>query len=155
MYSSIALLLGHMVGDYWFQSEKMAINKSKKGREGRFYCNIHCYIYSICVAVFVYLGGWDCAFLRDDLNRWGIWAGNLSIAFLIAYITHYPIDRISFASRWMKWFGSTDFEKAPPKTDKFDGSINIRSFFVAPVYIVVDNSMHLVLMWMLFSLLGK
>lgn len=160
MYSSIALLLGHMVGDYWFQSDKMALNKSKKGREGRLWCNIHCFAYSLCVAFFVVFGGWSCSYLRNDLTTLNAFFGNLSLAFLIAFITHYPIDRISFASKWMKWFNIVDFEKAPPEvnnnlTHYNRPCVNLRSFFVAPVYMVIDNSMHLVLMWILFSLLGK
>ena len=157
MIDGLALLLGHCVGDYWFQSDKVALNKSNKGREGRFYCRLHCIIYSVCVALFVAFGGWTFSYLRNGLTGCETILANLSFAFLIAYITHYPIDRISFASKWMKWFGIVDFEKAPPIITGTisNAHINTRSFFVAPVYIIIDNSMHLTLMWMLFSLLGK
>jgi len=157
MYSSIALILGHFVGDYWFQSGKMAVYKSEKGREGRYYCDLHCFIYSICVALFVVFGGWTCNYLRNDLVSWEIITGNLSFAFLIAYITHYPIDRTSFASIWMKWMGSTQFNKIDGwcNSVSHEVTINKRNYFVAPVYIAIDNSMHLVLMWIFFSLLGK
>ena len=166
MYSSIALLLGHMVGDYWFQSDKMAINKSKKGREGRDLCVLHCLIYSICVALFVVFGGWSCSYLKNDLSPLNVLFGNLSFAFLIAYVTHYPIDRISFAWIWMRWMGSSKFEevdgevgaKYPDGFGNYDTTqvkINKRQYFIAPVYIAVDNSFHLVLMWILFSVLGK
>jgi len=172
MLDGLALLLGHCVGDYWFQSNKIALNKSKDGPWGSYWCTLHCAIYSICVALFVVFGGWEYSswvadWFRIDLTRWEIVQGNFFIAFLIAYVTHYPIDRISFASKWMKWFGIVDFEKAPPTVETHeikdgfgnlgwsDGKVNIRSFFVAPIYIIIDNSMHLVLMWILFELLGK
>jgi len=157
MYSSIALLLGHMVGDYWFQSDKMALNKSEKGIKGDEWCLLHCIIYSACVAVFVVFGGWEFVFC-DSVYWWKTILGSLIFSFLIAFITHYPIDRTSFAHRWMKWFGTIDFEKATPITNAplppaLSG--NVRTFFVAPIYVAIDNSMHLVLMWILFSVLGK
>lgn len=153
MYSSIALLLGHMVGDYWFQSNKMALNKSNKGWRGDLYCHLHCAIYSLYVAMFVLFGGWEFKFNFPDIQWWEAGISSLLFAFVIAYITHYHIDRYSFASKWMKWFDVVDFEKAPPSLE--NGQVNLRSFFVAPIYCVIDNSMHLVLMWILFSLLGK
>jgi len=164
MYNSIALLLGHLVGDYFFQSDKMALEKSQRGDLGKYYCRLHCFIYSLCVALFVVVDGWRSYMVEGSvLSKFFL---NLFVAFIIAYITHYPIDRTSFAWKWMKKFKSIQFQdtdgyavmghddKGNP-TGIPDIRINKRQYFVAPVYIAVDNTMHLVLMWMLFSLLGK
>lgn len=165
MYNSIALILGHFVGDYWFQSKEMAIRKSEKGGEGRLFCTLHCFLYSFFVALFVVFGGWEYAYLKDGLNGWSVFVGNSIFAFLIAYITHYPIDRYSFASIWMKWIGQDSFKEIDGElfttwndlgdADSTNVKIDKRQYFIAPIYIAIDNSMHLVLMWILFSLLGK
>ena len=141
MYNNIALFLGHLIGDYILQNDDMAINKSKPSYEGLLPCIKHCTYYALSVAFCVLGGGWRLIIGQTTYNyQWSLLA-----AFLIAYITHYPIDRHSLAKKWMKKIGqSTDFEKAN----------EIRKYFIAPVYIAVDNTMHLFLMWLLFSLLG-
>ena len=156
MINYFPLLLGHMVGDYWFQTDEEAIKKSQGGELGNFWCTCHCVIYSLCVSLFVVIGGWRYGY-EDKISDLGIICGSLCVSFFIAFITHYPIDRISFAHKWMKWFNIIDFEKAPPNITGTisQAQVNLRSFFVAPVYIIIDNSMHLVLMYILFSLLGK
>lgn len=165
MYSSIALLLGHCVGDYWFQNHKMAVNKSKPGLIGIIWCNVHCIIYSICVAIFVVFGGWNCKYLDNNLHALNAIMLNILIVFIIAYVTHYPIDRVSLAFKWMKWFGQSSFKDIDGELfttwnelgdpDSTNVKIDKRQYFIAPIYIAIDNSMHLVLMWILLSVLGK
>ena len=162
MYNSLALILGHMAGDYLFQSDKMAVNKSgndlniKAKRIGYTeitnsgWCTYHCMVYSICVASFVIMDGWRCSYI--DLNNcWWSWL----VAFVIAYITNYPIDRYSFGWIWMKWFGQTKFSSTYYTNE--DGDVvlrNLRALFVPIVYVAIDNTIHLVLMWGAFSLFG-
>ena len=162
MYSSIALLLGHLVGDYWFQSHKMAINKSKEGMIGDLWCNIHCHIYSACMTFFVILDGWRL----DNPNKYGyliLWS--IAVVYLLSFVTHYPIDRRSFAWTWMKWMGQSSFKDIDGELfttwnclgdpDSTNVKIDKRQYFIAPIYIAIDNSTHLVLMWLLLSWLGK
>lgn len=47
----IALVLAHWVADFVMQSDKMAINKSKK----HWVLGAHCLVYSLCLSVF----GWE------------------------------------------------------------------------------------------------
>lgn len=138
MYSSIALFIGHEVGDYLFQNDKMALLKSQKGEHGCDWCLFHCFVYALCVMGFVVGGGWR----TNDLSL----ANSLLTSFFVAFLTHFWIDRHSFGWTWMKWIGQSKFD---------DNPWNKRNYFVGPVYIKVDNTMHLVLMWLLFSWLGK
>jgi len=39
------LLLGHLCGDFLFQTENMALNKSKNTFKGWYYAIIHCLTY--------------------------------------------------------------------------------------------------------------
>jgi len=163
MYNNIALFLGHFVGDYWLQSHTMAIKKSEEGKIGQMWCNIHCHIYSLCMAIFVILGGWR----MDNPNNYGyivLWS--FVMVFLLSFATHYPIDRYSFAWTWMKWIGSSSFkdvggelieeeENGMGKHTTNKVKLDKRQYFIAPIYIAIDNSMHLVLMWILLSLIGK
>ena len=126
----IELLLGHILGDYLLQNDKMAKGKSRRGLEGTTWCTLHCVIYSACVAALMIHGaGWRV----EGMNRLSSWG----VAWLIAFLCHYWIDRFSLGSRWMKWYGQT-----------LDGP------FAPVVYIGVDNGMHLILMYLAFKYLG-
>ena len=160
MYNSIAMFIGHLVGDYIFQSDWMAVNKSKPGWRGRMACDVHVFIYSVCVAVCVVLGGWRVWVFNDYHSA--VLSGFIAMA--IATIAHYPIDRWGLAGKWMKFYGNTLPDKlkgvyVEPRHPTDQGSVFVyigpRQYFWAPVYIVIDNTMHLVLMWIGFSLAGS
>lgn len=168
MYNNIALLIGHLVGDYIFQNDWMAKNKSEKSGKGVAICHVHSIVYAVCVTTFVVLGGWR---FNDDLFS------SIVAVFLIAHACHFPIDHYGLAGKWMKWFGQTlpdklekisvkalpDVKAGPDNTIDISFQIpdrteevyiGLRQYFWAPVYIAVDNAMHLVLMWLLLSWLG-
>jgi len=141
MYSNIALILGHLVGDYLFQGEEMAIKKSEPGNFGISWCLWHCFIYSTCVSLFVMLGGfWSTNII-----------GGFAIVFGIAFLSHYWIDRYSLGWTWMEFIGQSRFKDVDGNvSDKV--IIDKRQYFIAPVYIAVDNTLHLILMWIGLSL---
>ena len=60
LYAFTASMLGHFVGDYVFQNQWMAINKSKPGWPGHLACTVHVLLYTTAVALFV---GWHPLFL--------------------------------------------------------------------------------------------
>jgi len=126
MYNHIALLIGHVVGDYLFQNDWMAKNKGNKGWRGHWICCLHCSVYAVMVAAAVVLGGWRYA---EHGVLYSLW-----IAWMIGWVTHYPIDRWALSMKWMKFYGQT--REGP---------------FFPCVYIGVDNGAHLILMWILFS----
>lgn len=161
MYNHIALFIGHLVGDYFLQNDWMATKKSEKTRKGMVACDVHCFLYSCSVTAAVVLGGWRVTVVPELQFMLSI-----VVAMLIAYITHYPIDRVGLAGKWMQFYGSTLFKvkdghcsasmcEDGQKSGMLDVTINKRQYFVAPVYIVVDNTMHIVLMWILFSVCGE
>ena len=84
------ILLGHLVGDYLLQNRKMALNKSKKGASGLYWCLLHCMLYttSICVAM-------------QTMTPTTI---SPLIAVLV-FMSHFPIDRWSLANYWVKLIG--------------------------------------------------
>lgn len=127
----IELLLGHIAGDYLLQNDKMAKSKSKRGFEGTYWCTFHCVIYSACIAAFMIHGyGWRAAKFDNRVSSWGI-------AWLIAFLSHYWIDRGSMGRLWMRLYRQTT--EGP---------------FAALIYIGVDNGIHLILMYIFFKWLG-
>jgi len=154
MYNNVALLIGHLIGDYLFQNDGMAVNKSKPSFMGSLWCHLHCMIYAICVGLCVWLGGWRFHW-QPDLSY--------MMAFLIAWVTHFPIDRWGLGWKWMKFFKMSEFKDIDGAVGPGEKisipyvavKIDKRQYFIAPVYIAVDNTLHLVLMWILLSLCGK
>jgi len=122
------LVLGHVLGDYLFQNSKMAITKSQKGFPGHLWCTIHCLIYSTCICLF-------------------LWKAS-PLIFVIAFLSHWPIDRTSFALKWMAFYGQTNWKKVyEEKKEHWEANLA----FGALVYIIIDNSMHIIIMWLVFS----
>jgi len=124
---NIELLIGHLLGDYIFQNDWMANRKHKPGYLGLKACLIHCTIYACMVTVVMIASNW-----QSKLEP----AASSIVAFLIAFVTHFPIDRWSLGHKWMQVYGHS-----------------LEGPFVPCIYIGVDNGMHLLLMWILFSIL--
>jgi len=121
-----AVLLGHLVGDYLFQNDWMARNKIRNDWTGWGACLTHCVIYANIVAWFVAL----------MVTGAGV---PLYVLAIIAFLTHFPIDKWSLGKKWMKIFGQTMDMKASP--------------FVPLVYVAVDNTMHILLMMLAYGYL--
>lgn len=111
------IILGHFVGDYLLQNKAMMFGKSKKGLSGIFWCTLHCLIYTAAVCLF-------------------LWTINPFII-AIVFLSHWPIDRWSLGGKWMKLIRSRD-----PKDTQF-----ANAEFFAIVYVVVDNTWHILIMW--------
>ena len=123
------LIVGHLIGDYIVQNDWMALNKKKPGLAGTIPCLIHCFWYSMAVSL---IGAMNSnATVRCYL-------------FLIAFVTHYPIDRTNVVERWMELFGQTTFKTVELIEDEKLRAA--RKQFVPLVYVGVDNSVHLLLM---------
>ncbi|MFH1401864.1 MAG: DUF3307 domain-containing protein [Parcubacteria group bacterium] len=117
------IVLGHLVGDYLFQGREMALKKSENSWRGIIWCTVHSLIYTACV----------CSFL---------WTINPLIWFLI-FLSHWPFDRWSLGSKWLKLIRGRDFMEAFNSNDKYR---DIHLVFSCIVYVVVDNTLHLLLM---------
>jgi len=119
-----AIVLGHLTGDFLLQSKLMALKKSQPGWQGIKWCFIHCLIYTASLALF-------------------LWTLNPLILILI-FLSYYPIDRCSLASKWLKMIRGRDFIQSYLKKENF---WEIDVAFSCLVYTVVDNTMHLILLW--------
>jgi len=157
MFNCLSFIMGHLVGDYLTQTHKQAIGKSVKGNKGRLLCFEHCWNYSMVVAFFVtFFGKWK---LRPDNAIYF----DFAVVFTIAFLSHWFIDRYQLALKWMKLVRQTRFEDTvkfdtwkDPWAEEYRIQIkNLRAFFVAIVYVGVDNTMHLVLMWLALSYVGR
>jgi len=135
------LLLGHLVGDYLLQNKWMAMNKNGNS----FKCMIHCLIYTLSVCCFTecYKPLWIC----------------------IVFASHFIIDRFSLADSWLDWIDGrslSDFmkngqnnipEEYIDEAKQDPTAVNyymLRGGFTALVYTAVDNTMHLVIMYLAY-----
>ena len=130
----IAILFGHVVGDFFLQPRWMAMNKGATTHV----CLLHCLVYTLVVCCF---------------TRWGwLWAGWV-------FVSHFPIDRWSLADKWLDliggrslhWFyedGMRDVKGVETMTNaqKMNYWV-LRGGFTSVVYTVVDNFAHLILMF--------
>ena len=143
------MLLGHLCGDYLFQNEFMALNKSKNTLEGWFAAFIHCVLYTFAVCLFM---------MNFDL----IWI-------VVVFLSHFPIDKFSLAEKYMHYVkgkGMKDYvakdrfiivegqkyESAftKPRLNRYDA---LEGGFTAFVYALTDNTMHLIIMYLAYNLI--
>ncbi len=122
----LAIVLGHFVGDYLLQNLPMALHKSTKGAAGIAWCTLHCLIYAAAVALFTWRA--DPVFLG------------------LVFLSHWPIDRWSLAAKWLKLIGGRDLFAAFASKNKYR---DLEVGFACLVYAVADNTMHLVLLWLI------
>lgn len=112
----ILAFFGHIIGDYFLQPQKMAIRKSSNS----LMCLTHVMIYTISVCVM-------------------LWNWNPVVALSI-FVPHFIIDRWSLGEAWLKLIGGRTVKDAIEKTG---AEREFAIAFYAPVYIIVDNGLHL------------
>ncbi|MDD5290408.1 MAG: DUF3307 domain-containing protein [Patescibacteria group bacterium] len=120
----IKILFGHLMGDYLLQSKVMALKKSEKTCVGLFWCSFHSLLYAFSICLF-------------------IWRLSLPILILV-FLSHWPIDRWSWAEKWLKLIRGRNFISAYQNKDKY---WEIDLVFSCLVYAVVDNTFHLLILW--------
>jgi len=125
----IALLLGHLVGDYFMQSDVMAINKRKNDWLGYVTCTGHCIVYTMWIVIF--------------LKLFKIPVGFFSYTALFIFLTHFFPDKYGWASKWMKFYGIT----VPKKPLPSNRNVAFRREYCIIIQVVIDNTMHLILMY--------
>lgn len=121
------LVLGHLIGDYLLQSRQMALKKSAPGRSGLIWCLAHCLLYTAVICLFT--SSWDL------------------IKISLIFMSHFPIDRWSLAGKWLQLIKGRDFFAAYHSKAEFH---EIDLSFSTIVYVVVDNTFHLLLMAAIF-----
>jgi len=148
----VYLLFGHIVGDFFLQPKSMAV---KKGASNWVAFN-HVFIYTTAVLLFTNY------FLPDrhplEYIAW----------YLIVFIPHFLIDRFSLADKWLNFINGRSLEDFLENGHKdipiesygaFDNSHKISNYhilrggFTTIVYVMVDNTSHLMCLWFGFKLL--
>ncbi|MDD1753210.1 MAG: DUF3307 domain-containing protein [Methanotrichaceae archaeon] len=122
----LSLLAGHIIGDYFLQTEKMATKKTSSN----FWAASHSLVYAvtICVTVGVF-------------NK-NIYMSSISLfvaSLIVVFLSHYPIDRYRVAWRIMEFKGMPNI------------NVPIEAAFAAIIYVIIDNSMHLAIMYWWFN----
>ena len=84
------MLLGHMVGDYIFQSNWMALNKSKHNGLGWLSCFVHCSLYTISV----------CIIMSNKDLSWVI----------TVFLSHFILDKFGLPEKYLKLINGRSLE---------------------------------------------
>jgi hypothetical protein len=110
---SLALICGHLVGDYVLQNDWMAANKTSRSWP----CAVHCAMYSL--AVFLCAG---------FLVSWHVP--------ILAGVIHFPVDRWRLARKFMTFNGQEAFATgllAPWSVVVVDNTIHLVTLLVLAV----------------------
>lgn len=136
------MLLGHLAGDYIFQNEWLALNKGKNTKIGWLATIIHCVIYTLCVCTFMW---------------------NFNYIWIVAvFLSHFPIDKFGLAELYMtkvKGYGLKQYINDVNLNTKWvfmentKGHQMIKGGFTAIVYVITDNTLHLILMWFAYKII--
>ena len=134
------MLLGHLMGDYLFQTEWMAMNKSKNDVIGWTAATVHCLLYTFAVCLFM-------------------WNFNL-IWICAVWLSHFPIDKFALGEKYMHYIkrsGLRDYIDGVGTnsfySDNNTGQDMLTGGFRAVVYTITDNTMHLVLMYLAYQII--
>jgi len=131
-------ILGHFVGDYLLQTKYMALHKTDSDLNGVRVCFIHCFIYTLSVALL----------MKQATNPWVLG---------MVFLSHYPIDRWGLGQKWLDLIGGRNFVNDWEPALEYSKNLNpghndlkipvIVTSFGCIVYAVVDNTLHILLMW--------
>ena len=123
------MLLGHLVGDYLLQNNWMALGKGKHNGLGWLTCIVHCLLYSFAV----------CLLMWEWTALW----------FAIVFLSHFVIDKFGLPEKYLKTINGRSLERfmSDSENQKYTPHIGLRAGFAVLVYTVVDNTMHLLIMW--------
>ena len=124
------LLLGHLFGDYLAQNAWMAENKKKRTLP----CVVHCLLYTLWILIFV---PELCAFS---------FVVNIFMGTLV-FFSHFILDRTQIVRWWWGRQRGRYYEEHPEIL--FEPSTVPVGVFV---YIVMDNVLHLTMMWLILKL---
>lgn len=134
-YAMFEMLLGHLVGDYLLQNNWMALGKSKHTGLGWLACVVHCTLYTVAVCLIMW---------------------NWQIAWIVAvFLSHFVIDKFGIPEMYLKLIRGRSLQQFLGNKENAEWSpyVGLRGGFYTFVYVVADNTMHLLLMWGAWRLL--
>ena len=144
IYYPIMFLLCHFSGDYIFQTDWMAMNKSKK----TFNCLVHCLIYTACFTVLTL--SWKALLFigvtHFILDRWPV-----IIKRMIWFKNHFPTMKYPpyVYCNTTGYYDDSPYNTRNPEKERgepFYGTWGKpRHFFITIwLYIISDNVLHLI-----------
>lgn len=144
----LMMIIGHFIGDYLFQTSEMAREKNKLGIEGWYWALVHGGVYTLCIILWM-------LFSIPTLN---VYNGYFVGFILFTWLTHSTIDHYSLAKKWSKFMKSDtlpDFNKIERDAQEIWRTVEIYKIsFTSFVYIVVDNTWHIVLQSLYLIIFG-
>lgn len=140
----LIVLIGHCFGDYLLQPYKFAFYKKHNDFMGYMMCTAHCAIYKSSIIV-------PLTFLGYPLNPFHI---------ILIFGTHFVIDKYPIIEKWVDFLAIRSWDYAY-KTE--DGGFNLSkkvepldtvvTSFGAIVYVVCDNTIHILSLVLIFCLI--
>ena len=122
------IILAHLVGDYLFQNNYMALNKHKYNLKGWFTCTLHCIIYSIIVCL-----------MLNIFNIKGL---------IFIFFSHFILDKFGIVEWYLKIIKGRSIDRFLKEERNYLSNMDlIQAGFTTLVYVVVDNTMHLLIMY--------
>ena len=149
----IYLIFGHLAGDYLFQNKKMALRKGLTSKYGHVWCFIHTLIYTASIFIFVTGLPWFLNYVTVVFHGTPVFEViHLAIWFYIFNaIAHYVMDKWSLGQKWLDAIRGRNLMEAFVTKDEYR---EFAIIFAAIVYVVVDNGIHLMMMWYSGKLAG-
>ena len=129
------IILGHLVGDYFLQNDWMALSKGKYNGLGWFTCFVHCILYTFAMCFIT-------------------WNFDYSWVALV-FFSHFIPDKFGLSEKYLQLIRgrSIVYFFRSPENYVYTPYIGLRCGFTSFVYIVVDNTMHLLLLYYGWKLL--
>jgi hypothetical protein len=129
------MILGHLIGDYLLQNDWMATQKKKHEGLGWSACLVHCFLYT--AAVCVTMGNFDI-----------MWV-------VVVFFSHFAIDKFPVVEWYSKLIGSRSIDKFlnEAENQEYTPHIGLRSGITVLVYVVRDNTFHIMIMYYGWKLL--
>lgn len=135
------IVLYHLVADFMTQPKETGIRKSEKGVNGLRLCVGHVSLYTLLM----------CFPFGYALSLFGNFSVKVIVfVYLAISVPHFVIDRWSLANKWGKYFKGRSFESAGKGDDIEDRFDRI---FTGIVYVVIDQTMHLICLFVLYLFL--
>ncbi len=145
----IWMLFGHLFADYAFQNSWMATNK----KQLELACIVHCVLYTFIVTIFLKFGGIEWSFLL----------------YTLIFLSHWVLDYTFFVDNWIRFVNTRSWDSSLPKLRGTQRMINtlgnvewnktmttqqiVNTVFGSIIYIVIDNTAHLFMMFLIVKLL--
>jgi hypothetical protein len=140
--------LCHLVGDYFFQSDWMALNKNSKTIP----CLVHVILYTIIFLFITHslLALFLIAFTHFIIDRWSVAKYIIYIKnFINPTFSYYPFEKCCITGYYDDWMNRESFwEKDEAEPSK------VRPKFITTwLYIISDNTLHLLCNYIILALL--